>query len=337
MFREEKVTLSDYVKIEYAEESQTKLAKEILQNYIERTGDNVMKYIIYMDVFFIVNLVMDTVLLKLASLLIKPQTTFIRCLAGAAVGSLLTCLSLLLSYENMVVHMLISYIFIVTVIVLVTYGKCSGKQILKRAGWLYLVTILMGGAMNLVYDYTYFGYVLRGIFSAVYANPVNLFRMCTFTGVSYMILLLLIKFINYMKTSSELVMVRIDMKGESVVLKGLIDTGNSLKDPYFGKNVHIAECEALQRILEGVDIHQEKYRLVPFHSLGKKNGLVEVIEFDEIEIWDYDNADSEADSKKNVIYMEKKPAIGLYHGSLSCKKEYEVLLNRVVGSYKSQV
>ena len=142
MFREEKVTLSDYVKIEYAEESQTKLAKEILQNYIERTGDNVMKYIIYMDVFFIVNLVMDTVLLKLASLLIKPQTTFIRCLAGAAVGSLLTCLSLLLSYENMVVHMLISYIFIVTVIVLVTYGKCSGKQILKRAGWLYLVTIL---------------------------------------------------------------------------------------------------------------------------------------------------------------------------------------------------
>lgn len=313
----------------------------ILQNYIERIGDIVMKYIIYMDVFFMVNLAMDTILLKLAAFYIKPQTTFIRCLAGGAAGSLLTCLSLLLSYENMIVHMLISYVFIVAVMVVTTYGKCSAGQMLKRAVWLYLVTILMGGAMNLVYDYTYFGYVIHGIFSTVYANPINLFRMCIYTGISYIILRLVVKFINNMKEHSEQVMVKLSMKGKSVILNGLIDTGNSLKDPYFGKDVHIAEYGALQRILEDVDIHQEKYRLVPFHSLGKKNGLVEVIEFDEIIIWDSYNSDSEADDQgeksgaKPVIYTEKKPAIGLYHASLSGEKKYEVLLNKSVSDLKS--
>lgn len=315
-----------------------------LVDYVKnRIGRRVMKYIIYMDVFFMVNLMMDMILLKIAALYIKPQTTFIRCLAGAAAGSLLTCLTLLLSYDNMVAHMLFSYIFIVAVMVIVTYGKCSIEQMLKRAGWLYLVTVIMGGAMNLVYDYTYFGYVLHGIFSTVYANPANILRMFSFTGISYMILRVLMKLISNMKSGSELVMVKVSMKGESVTLRGLIDTGNSLRDPYFGKVVHIAEYEALQRILEGVDIHREKYRLVPFHSLGKKNGLVEVIEFDEIVIWDSydsDSEDGECEGKygeRTVIYTEKNPAIGLYHASLSDKRKYEVLLNQVVGSQKSQM
>ncbi len=305
-----------------------------------RIGDGVMKYIIYIDVFFMVNIVMDLVLLEIAAFYIKPQTTFIRCLAGAAVGSLLTCVTLLISYDNMMIHMLSSYIFIVAAMVIVAYGKCSIRQMIKRAGWLYFVTIIMGGAMNLVYDYTYFGYVLRGIFSTVYTNPVNIIRLIGFTGIAYIILLMLTRYISNMRNVNELVMVNITMKGKSVTLKGLIDTGNSLKDPYTGKYVHIAEYKALQRILEGVDIHREKYRLVPYHSLGKRNGLVEVIEFDEITIRNSYSSDNgvcqyeQRDEEKTVTYTEKNPAIGLYYGALSGEKKYEMLLNRCVSDQK---
>ena len=61
-----------------------------------------MKYIIYMDVFFMVNLIMDTIVLKLAAFFINPHTTFIKCVAGGTVGTMLSCLCLLLPYENMV-------------------------------------------------------------------------------------------------------------------------------------------------------------------------------------------------------------------------------------------
>ena len=81
-----------------------------------------MKYVVYLDVFFLVNLVMDLILLKLTALYIKPQTTYLRCLSGAICGSILSIIavalqlrfsifSLLISYDNMIIHMLFSYIF----------------------------------------------------------------------------------------------------------------------------------------------------------------------------------------------------------------------------------
>lgn len=284
-----------------------------------------MKYIIYMDVFFMVNLVMDIILLKLAAFYIKPQTTFVRCLVGGATGSLITCLSLLLSYEHMMVHMLVSYIFTVAIMVFVTYGKCNLKQMVKRAGWLYFITVLMGGAMNLVYDYTYFGYMLHGIITAVYKNPINILCMCFFTGISYIVMRLLLYLVNRAKSNSGPVTVRVVIKGKSAVIKGLIDSGNSLTDPYFGKPVHIVEYDAVQRILEGVDIHKEKYRLVPFHSLGKKDGLVEVIEIDELEVLGEEGGNNKDDGCK---YREEKPAIGLYYSSLSGSDEFNMLLHK---------
>lgn len=287
-----------------------------------------MKYIIYMDVFFMVNLTMDTILLKLASSYIKPHTTFLRCIAGGAAGSLLSALSLLLSYDNMVTHMLISYIFTAVVMVFVTFGKCNVKQFVRRAGSLYFVTVVLGGAMNLVYDYTYFGYMLHGIFSTVYANPVNLARMLVFTGASYILLNTLSKVFRRKAAYEQTVKVTLVYRDRDIELRGLIDTGNSLIDPYYGKPVHIAEYESLQRILEGVDIHREKYRLVPFHSLGRKNGLVEVIEFDEIIVL---SADSLDDDSRHIIYSERNPAIGLYHARLSGDRKYEMLLHGTVG------
>ena len=299
---------------------------------INRIGRIIMKYIIYMDVFFMVNLTMDTILLKLAAFYIKPHTTFIRCIAGAAVGSLLTCLSLFLSYDNMVVHMLVSYIFTALVMVIVTFGKCNGKQLIRRTGSLYLVTVLLGGVMNLVYDYTYFGYVLHGIFSAVYENPVNLMRMIVFTGISYILLNSITKLLEAKKMKLSFVEVTLVFKGREIRLKALIDSGNSLTDPYYGKPVHIAEYEALQRILEGVDIHREKYRLVPFHSLGRKNGMVEVIEFDELIV---SETDCMGGDKEHILYSEKNPAIGLYHAKLSGDRKYEMLLHGTVGMESS--
>lgn len=284
-----------------------------------------MKYIIYMDVFFVVNLVMDFIILKAAAYYIKQRTNFVRCLAGSAAGSLLACISLLLSYENMILHMLFSYIFTVAAMVFVTYGRCSLKQLLKRSLWLYFVTVFMGGAMNLLYNYTYFGYMLRGIFGAVYTNPVDFIKLCMFSGMAYVILRWFYDMLNRRVHLNGLVTVKLTTNGNCVKLNALIDSGNSLNDPYFGKPVHIVEYEAVRTILEGVNIHNEKYRLVPFHSLGKKNGLVEVLDFDELVVYEGDDRQCE------ITYTENSPAIGIYRAELSGARKYQMLLNSAVG------
>ncbi len=297
----------------------------------KRIGRVIMKYIIYLDVFFMVNAVMDTLLLKLASLYIKPQTTFVKCVAGGIIGGVLACISMLLPYESMLLHTLFSYVVIAFLMIIVTFGKGNVKQILGRTASLYLTNILLGGALNMLYDYTYFGYIVQGIFGAIYDNPLNLFRLCMFTSISYVIIRFITKILQEKKLKSNLVWVNLQFKGRDIVLKGLIDSGNSLIDPYCRKPVHIVEYEALQRILEGVDIHREKYRVVPFHSLGQRNGLIEVIELDKLSVLIMNEQnDPNGQDTRQSSYEEEKPAIGLYHGFLSGENKYEVLLHSAV-------
>ena len=126
-----------------------------------------MKYVIYIDVFFCVNLVMDFLILKLVSLYIKPQTTYIRCVLGAALGSFLSVLSLLISYENIIWHMLFSYIFIAVAMVVGTFGLGKWQELIKRCIVLYVITIFLGGLINFLYSYTYMGVFLQNIFIGI--------------------------------------------------------------------------------------------------------------------------------------------------------------------------
>lgn len=283
-----------------------------------------MKYIVYIDVFFVVNLVMDSILLKLAAHYIKPQTTIVRCAAGGATGSFIACVSLWIPFDNMVLRMVVSYVFTAAAMVYVTYGKCSLKLMIKRVASLYFVTIFTGGAMNLIYNYTYFGYMIRGIFSTVFHNPINLLKMCLFTSMSYVLLRRMLGFIEGVKKKNHFVIVKLFFKDKSVMVKGLIDSGNGLMDPYCHKPVHIVEYSAINTLLEGADIHKEKYRLVPFHSLGKRNGLLEVIEFEKLAVYE---ADSALGDMEESLYEEERPAIGLYYSNLSAKNEFVMLLN----------
>ncbi len=294
-----------------------------------------MRYVIYIDVFLAVNMIMDLILLKVTAHFVKPQTTFFRCVLGAVVGSLLGSGSLLLSYDNMLLHTLFTYIFISAAMVLVSYGRSSVKTFLLRVGWLYLVTIIFGGAMNMIYSYTYLGYMVQGVLSSMYANPLNIGKLIVFTAIAYLVLSGLTELWRRRSRQEQYVRVVLKLKEQSTELTGLIDTGNSLICPYSGKPVHIVACDAVDTLLEGVNIYEERYRLVPFNSLGKSNGLIEVIECAELLVYEqaYCQVGEAMDEEKKehrLIYCEDKPAVGLYKGSLSSAGEYEMLLHSTV-------
>ena len=142
-----------------------------------------MKYVIYIDVFFCVNLVMDFLILKLVSLYIKPQTTYIRCVLGAALGSFLSVLSLLISYENIIWHMLFSYIFIAVAmveegfkwLVLLAFTKKNKHYNSLFDGIIYSVFISLGfaGFENLLYTFK-FG-METALIRMLTAVPIHLF------------------------------------------------------------------------------------------------------------------------------------------------------------------
>ena len=285
-----------------------------------------MRYVIYIDVFFFVNLVMDFLILKLAALYIKPQTTFIRCMLGAVCGSALSAISLLISYENMILHMFFSYIFIAIAMVYTTFGRCGLKDIVKRSVVLYMITIFMGGVINFIYSYTYMGYILQQILVGM-RRGINILWIIIATAVAYICLDALVCFFRRNKLSNMKVMVRLSFKDKTKIIPGLIDSGNNLYEPYTGKAVHIVQISSINELLEGVDITMEKFKLVPFSSLGKKHGLIRVISFEELCVY---NEESNLQDTEDIIYVEKDAAVGLYDECLSKTGEFQILLHRIV-------
>ena len=285
-----------------------------------------MKYVIYIDVFFCVNLVMDFLILKLVSLYIKPQTTYIRCVLGAALGSFLSVLSLLISYENIIWHMLFSYIFIAVAMVVGTFGLGKWQELIKRCIVLYVITIFLGGLINFLYSYTYMGVFLQNIFIGI-RSKTNILWMVGATLVAYICLKILVRIVKRHSNANMIVAVKLVHKGKESFLTGLIDSGNSLREPYTGKPVHIVCEDAISQLLESQDICTERFKLVPFTSVGKKHGLIKVITIDEL--WVYIIEDT-LKYTNDAIYMKNEVAIGLYEGSLSNVGEFQMLLHNSV-------
>ena len=241
-------------------------------------------------------------------------------------GSAFGVLSLLISYENIIWHMLFSYIFIAVAMVVGTFGLGTRRELIKRCIVLYVVTIFLGGLINLLYSYTYMGVFLQNLFWGL-RNTTNILWMIGATFFTYICLKALVRIAKRNSKTNMLVAVKLVHKGKERLLTGLIDTGNSLREPYTGKPVHIVCEETISSLLESQDLHTERFKLVPFTSVGKNHGLIKVITIDEL--WVYTIEDT-LEYTNDAIYIKNEVAIGLYEGSLSNVGEFQMLLHNSV-------
>lgn len=101
---------------------------------------------------------------------------------------------------------------------------------------------------------------------------------------------------------------------EKIYVKGLWDSGNSLREPETGKMISIVEKARLAEIREKGLLPK---REVQYHSLGAKNGVLSVYEADQM-----------------IIQTEQGPVvqyemlIGEYDGILSSRGEFQMILHR---------
>ena len=122
--------------------------------------------------------------------------------------------------------------------------------------------------------------------------------------------------------------------GKEDNIRAMIDTGNFLKDPITNSPVVIIEKNRLNnllpnRILENTNdiingkyefaeeelIYVSRFRVLPFSSLGKQNGMLLGFKVDSIKA----QINDEEIERTDVI-------IGIYDKRLSYKKDYEGLI-----------
>ena len=103
-------------------------------------------------------------------------------------------------------------------------------------------------------------------------------------------------------------------------ITALMDSGNGLLEPISKMPVSIIEKRVAEQYKE--DLKEEKFRMVPFHSLGEERGMLEAYFIEKMEI-----------RGKEGVRVIKNPIIAISKGNISANEKYQMILQPEILKY----
>lgn len=241
-----------------------------------------MEYELYIDVFFLTNFLMDYLMLLLVRRALSCTAThgniFQGALAGSAVSCVVVCSPLPAFVKLICLHTLVNTGMVVIGLRIRTPGV-----FLKAYLLLYLSGFLMGGVMSSFSQYTGKYFRIGVLFFALTA--------CSYFAASkgMTFLEMLWKIREYRCE------VTVYLSGNSMKMRAMIDSGNTLVDAITGKPVHIISKKAIEKLTgkdflsdfaeNGMKIGHENrrgVRFIPYHTIQEKEGVLPVITIDKM-------------------------------------------------------
>lgn len=215
--------------------------------------------IVYLDLVFLINLIMDFYILSGVKFLLKLQTKIYRIILGSLAGSLSI---ILLFFKLNTLEFNLYKILISLLMIYITFGK---NKFFNKLFYLYIISIVLGGSLYLINDSL--GYKVD---SFIFINNGYSINIIILLLISPIIIFLYIKeFMSFKRKVNTIYNVIIKLKNKTINIEGFLDTGNKLIDPYFKRPIIL---------LNKKYINVTKYNViyVPFSSLNN-NGLLKCI------------------------------------------------------------
>lgn len=205
----------------------------------------------YIDLFFIFNVIMDYIIIMSTSILLKRRTSYIRMILSSLIGGI-SSLVLFTSLNKIVIE-----IVSIVIMVFISFGYKGIRYLINNILYMYILSTLLGGIIYL--------------FNIKVSNSMFLTYLIIIV-ISIEIMLLYIKENKKMRSIyNNYYKVDIYFKDrEKLSLIGFVDTGNNLYDPYKKRPVIIVPNKYIK---------EDKYILVPYHTING-NGLLKCIKPD---------------------------------------------------------
>lgn len=288
---------------------------------------------IYIDVVFLENLVMNSIILIASGIILKKKLKWIGILLASSLGAVYTIIgyiSVLEIYSNLVLKVILSIL-----IIYIAFNPQTVKQLWKDVLIFYLTSFVFGGvAFALIYVVKPQDILMKnGLFLGTY--PLKTVLLAAI--VAFIILIAAFAIVKTKFSKKDMFCeVEVELNNKKIKTRAMIDTGNLLKEPITNTPVIVLEhtllyecvpkeiLDNLESILGGelVKIPEEirneyisRLKLIPFASLGKQNGMLVGIKADSLKIIQ----DDQEKENKNVI-------IGIYNKSLTKRGEYRALI-----------
>ncbi len=215
-----------------------------------------MYYELYIDSLFLVNFVMNLYLLLLVNRSCMCTATRMRLVLGAAVGAGMYLVPFFLGgavWCRVLSGFLVGTVLMVVVAFPVRTLRAFGRICEK----LFLYSLLMGGALLFMMRLlSHLPGVTMSIFMVLGGGA--LFGM----GIGYLQ--------QRRNNKSHLCRVTLINQKNRMTVTGLLDSGNGLVEPISGKPVSVIEKNVFLSLWR----EDALYRAVPYHSIGKKRGIL---------------------------------------------------------------
>jgi len=285
----------------------------------------------YIDVIFIENIIMNYIIIFVTGLILKKNIKPIRIFLSSLIGALYAIMSYISEidiYKKQSVKFLLS-----VVMVYIAFDSKNIKMIFKDIIIFYLTSFCFGGAAYYLLYYISPEQIvfINGILKGDY--PIKIVILGAILG--FFVIYFSFKIIKN-KINKKVIYYNVEIyyKQKYVNVKTMLDTGNFLIEPVTGFPVIIVETDKIEKIINKNDFNilkeglsnklsnlseelKLRYKIIPFSSIGKNNGMLIGFRPDYIKIYD----EYEEDNKKinNVI-------VGIYNNKLSKGEKYEGLI-----------
>ncbi|MDD6572062.1 MAG: sigma-E processing peptidase SpoIIGA [Thermoflexaceae bacterium] len=276
-----------------------------------------MQYKIYLDVFFVVNFIMDYIVLRITCFILDIYAGIWRRIGASFLGGMWAALEMILMtyHEHLKIFLtIITYTAVPFLMLLIIMGWSNRKIIKKSLLVLYVVTFCLSGICYAGWNYLEYGYaIVSGII-----RKEQIISGTVILGIVMFLMKIMVKVRK--KYGNDICKVIVTIHNHRIQFSGLMDTGNVLTDPYTGKSVHIVRAAVMNRVLLRVkDYATLHYRLIPYNSVGNESGLLPVIDVECMEIYEC-----------NRMIFKDSAAIGIYDGALCKTCSYDALINAAV-------
>lgn len=280
---------------------------------------------VYLDLTFLVNFIMDFIILYSTARLCGSRINYRRIAFASIAGAVYAAVSLV--WDNRLAYSLPAKLIFSCLMLLIVFYPAKWRDFGKQIIYFYGISFFAAGATM----------ALPNLIKIT--NTGQQSSILWLAGAAVLVILLGVWGGKYLISRIVPGLLKFDVEmrfdNQRCLGRGFLDTGNSLRDPLTNQPVLVAEysllkhClpEEFQQAIEGGSSENEvignltssiwahRLRLIPFQSIGQKNGLLLGIRADEVMV---------NTGKKSISHYDL--VVGIYRDKLSCDDSYRLLI-----------
>lgn len=212
------------------------------------------KIYFYIDVYFILNLIMNLFLAILTTVFRQKRCKMLRLFVVSGIFAVLSCLFYVINNRLVVIIALLQILLFCRCL----YGKSEGKIYIMDSVTMLLLTLFTGGALQ----------AMQNIFYSITDRVILHSFLFIVLGVFFLLLLFCVfrfEIIKQTKLQKSVMRAKVLHHEKTYNIYILCDTGNQLMSPYTGEKVTIISDKFSEEI--GLSDDQNPL-LIPYHSIG---------------------------------------------------------------------